>query len=303
MGKFMNFLEKLDSLDRRIIFLIIGLVVLIPLLIPLGLPIETTNLTEDAFYAVDALPANAKVLLSFEYGPSSKPEIHPIAVSVLRHLFSKGNKVVIMCLWPDGLFMANEALELVAHQEFNLEYGVDYVNLGYRPGNEAVIKGITKSFEANFSVDSRGIPISQIPIMHDVQTARDMDFIFSFSAGYPGAIEWVLYAGDPLQVPVSSGNSSIQVNQLLPYVKSGQMKGVIAGMPGAAEYETLLIQKVEGREGLLINKANALLPDFKEKRDATKFMDAQSIAHLVIVLFIILGNVSYFVKRKKQQKY
>jgi hypothetical protein len=37
----------------------------------------------------------------------------------------------------------------------------------------------------------------------------------------------------------------------------------------------------------------------KEKRDATKFMDAQSIAHLVIVLFIILGNVSYFVKRKK----
>ncbi|MDD3095628.1 MAG: hypothetical protein WC372_02465 [Candidatus Neomarinimicrobiota bacterium] len=303
MGKFTNFLEKLDSLDRRVIFLIIGLVVLIPLLIPLGLPIETTNLTEDAFYAIEDLPANAKVLLSFEYGPSSKPEIHPMAVSVLRHLFSKGNEVVIMCLWPDGLFMANEALELVAHDEFKLEYGVDYVNLGYRPGNEAVIKGITKSFEANFSVDSRGIPISQIPIMQDVQTARDVDFIFSFSAGYPGAIEWVLYAGDPLQVPVSSGNSSIQVNQLLPYVKSGQMKGVIAGMPGAAEYETLLIQKVEGKEGLLVNKAHALLPNFKENRDATKFMDAQSIAHLVIVLFIILGNISYFVKRKKQQKY
>jgi hypothetical protein len=40
MGKFMNFLEKLDSLDRRVIFLIIGLVVLIPLLIPLGLQLK-----------------------------------------------------------------------------------------------------------------------------------------------------------------------------------------------------------------------------------------------------------------------
>ncbi len=298
-----SFIERLDTLDRRIIFLIIGFVVLMPLLIPLGLPIETTQLTEDAFYALDDLPVNAKVLLSFEYGPSTKPEIHPMAVSVLRHLFSKGNKVIIMCLWPDGLFMANEALDLVARQEFNLEYGVDYVNLGYRPGNEAVIKGITKSFEANFSVDAKGTSITAIPIMHDIQTVKDVDFIFSFSAGYPGAIEWVLYAGDPLKVPVSSGNTSIQVNQLLPYVKSGQMKGVIAGMPGAAEYETLLIKKVENGEGQLNQQARMLLPDFKDNRDATKFMDAQSIAHLVIVLFIVIGNISYFVKRKKQRKY
>ncbi|MDZ7821423.1 MAG: hypothetical protein U5N26_06210 [Candidatus Marinimicrobia bacterium] len=182
MTKFTNFLEKLDSLDRRIIFLIIAIVVFIPLLVPLGLPVETTQLTEDAFYAIDDLPENAKVLLSFEYGPSTKPEIHPMAISVLRHLFAKGNKVIVMCLWPDGLFMAQEALELVARNEFDLEYGVDYVNLGYRPGNEAVIKGITKSFEANFSVDSKGAPITAIPIMNDVQTAKDVDFIFSLSA-------------------------------------------------------------------------------------------------------------------------
>ena len=301
--KFVNFLGKLDSLDRRIIFLIIGIVVLIPLLLPLGLPIETTQLTEDAFYALDALPQDAKVLMSFEYGPSTKPEIHPMAISVLRHLFSKGNKVIIMCLWPDGLFMANEALDLVARQEFDLEYGVDYVNLGYRPGNEAIIKGITKSFAANFSIDAKGTSISKLPIMNDIQTARDVDFIFSLSAGYPGAIEWVLYAGDPLQVPVSSGNTSIQVNQLLPYVKSGQMKGIIAGMPGAAEYETMVIRKIEENIGTIIPEARELLPQFKERRNATKFMDAQSIAHLVIVLFIVLGNISFFVKRRQQRKY
>ncbi|MCK4813561.1 MAG: hypothetical protein KAT14_06450, partial [Candidatus Marinimicrobia bacterium] len=85
MAKY-NILEKLDSLDRRIIFLIIALVVLIPLLVPMGLPIETTQLTEDAFNTIDNLPQDAKVLLSFEYGPSTKPEIHPMATSVLRHL-------------------------------------------------------------------------------------------------------------------------------------------------------------------------------------------------------------------------
>jgi hypothetical protein len=289
MSKFNSFLQKLDSLDRRIIFLIIGLVVLLPLLIPLNLPVEATGLTRDAFEAIHYLPDDATVLMSFEYGPSTKPEIHPMAVSVLRHFLSRGYKVVIMCLWPDGLFMAREAIdEVLSDERFsNLVYGVDYVNLGYRPGNEAVIKGITKSFAANFTVDSRQTDIIDIPLMNEVRTVADVDFIFSLSAGYPGAIEWVLYASDPLQIPVSSGNASIQVNQLLPYVKSGQMQGVIAGMPGAAEYEALM-------------EEYGLWPT---RGQAAKSMDAQSIAHLVIVLFIILGNISYFAKRKSQKKY
>jgi len=72
-----------------------------------------------------------------------------MAIAILRHLFTNGNRVIIICLWPDGLFMARQALQQVAVEEFDLTYGVDYVNLGYRPGNEAVIKGITRSFPAN----------------------------------------------------------------------------------------------------------------------------------------------------------
>jgi hypothetical protein len=81
------------------------------------------------------------------------------------------------------------------------------------------------------------------------------------------------------------------------------MKGIVAGMPGAAEYETMVIRKIEENIGTVTDDARKLLPNFKDRRNATKFMDAQSIAHLVIVLFIILGNISFFVKRKKQRKY
>jgi len=31
-------------------------------------------------------------------------------------------------------------------------------------------------------------------------------------------------------------------------------------------------------------------------------MDAQSFAHLVIVIFIILGNVTYTIQRRRQQR-
>lgn len=282
-----NILERLGDLDRRVIFLIIGVVVLLPLLFPLGLPVRPTRTTELVYQAIENIPDGEKVLVSFEYGPSTKPEIHPMAYAMLRHLFAKGHPVIVMCLWPDGLFMAQDVLHQVAELEFNLKYGVDYVNLGYRPGNEAIIKGITRGFQSVFTIDTQGKPLADIPIMNGVETVGDVGFIFSLSAGYPGSVEWVQYAADPLQIPFSSGTTSIQVNEVLPYVQAGQMQGIIAGMPAAAEYEKLII---DGKRSNILG-------------DATRFMDAQSIAHLVIVLFIVLGNTAYYVKRKKEQKY
>ncbi|MFQ6676547.1 MAG: hypothetical protein ACE5LH_09435, partial [Fidelibacterota bacterium] len=90
----------------------------------------------------------------------------------------------------------------------------------------------------------------------------------------------VQYGADPTGVPMSTGTTSIQVNEVIPYVNSGQVKGIIAGMPGAAEYEALIHQAGMGQAG----------------------MDAQSIAHVVIVLFIIFGNITFYIERKRARK-
>lgn len=271
------FLERMGLIDRRWIFLMIALAVFIPLLFPLDLPVITTPTTEDVWRAIDSIPAGSTVLVSFEYGPSTQPEIEPMGIALLHQLFRDEQKVVAMALWPDGQFMSTRVLERIADQEYGLEWGVDYVNLGFRPGNEAVIKGIAKQLRANYNNDTRGNPIEDLPIMNGIYKVADFDFIFSLSAGYPGTVEWVLYAADPYHIPMSSGVTAIQVNEVIPYVKGGQIHGVLAGMSGAAEYETLV-----------------------EKGDATRFMPAQSIAHFLIVLFIVLGNISYLVTRRRK---
>ena len=56
---------------------------------------------------------------------------------------------------------------------------------------------------------------------------------------------------------------------------------MLAGMPGAAEYEKLI-----GTPGIAIQG-----------------MAAQSFAHLVIVLFIVLGNLAYFITERRERKY
>ena len=186
----------------------------------------------------------------------------------------------MVCLWPDGQFMAEEALDEVAVDEFGLTYGTDYVLLGFRPGNEAVVKGIVSDIRKLYTIDSKGTKVTDIPMMEGINKFEDFDFLFSGSAGFPGSIEWVQFASDPTGIPMSTGTTSIQVNEVMPYVQSGQVQGILAGMPGAAEYEALIGVKGIGTSG----------------------MDAQSVAHLVIVLFIVLGNVGYFIERSRKKK-
>ena len=281
MSKIQNTFIKIGSIDRRWIFLIIAAVVIVPLLIPVGLPIRPTDTTKNVYDSIEKLPVGSKVLLSVEYSPSTRPENHPMTISILRHLFKNDHKVFITCLWPDGQFMAQDAINQVAKQEFNKTYGVDYVFLGFRPGNEAVVKGIVSNLRKLYTVDVYQKKIDEIPLMKGINNFKDFDFLFSSSAGFPGTIEWVQYASDPTGIPMASGVTSIQVNEVMPYVQAGQMVGVLAGMPGAAEYEALINQK----------------------GTATSGMDAQSVAHLVIVLFIILGNVSFFIERNRSKKY
>ena len=281
MKNIIELILNIGKVDRRWIFLVIGLAVLLPLFFPLGLPIRATNATQRVYDAVDDLEPNSKVLVSFEYGPSTKPEIHPMAIAILRHLFTNNQKVYVTCLWPDGQFMAEDALTEIAEEEYGLTYGEDYVLLGFRPGNEAVVKGLVSNIRKLYTTDARGTLVDQIPMMANVNKVKDFDFIFSASAGYPGTIEWVQYAADPTGVPMSTGTTSIQVNDVMPYVQSGQVKGILAGMPGAAEYEALI-----GSPGI-----------------GTSGMDAQSIAHLVIVIFIVFGNITYFIETRRAKKY
>ena len=288
----MKFLEdiilRLGAVDRRVIFVLIGLAVLIPLLTPISLPVRETPTTVKFYDGIDNIPKNSKVLVSFDYGPSTRPEIHPMNVGVLRHMLRNGHQIYISCLWPDGIYMALDALEEITDEvnpdnvsTFDIKEYEDYILLGYRPGAEAVIKGLASDLRKVYTVDANGNFIDDIEMMDGIKNLNDFAYIYSGSAGYPGTFEWVKYGGDPTGVPMSSGTTSVQVNEVIPYVQTGQLIGLLAGMPGAAEYEKLI--NVPGI--------------------AIQGMAAQSFAHIVIVIFIVFGNLAFFLKQRRDRKY
>ncbi len=295
-----NILIRLGKIDRRIIFLLIGLSVLIPLIKPewVKLPIKIDNNTKVVYDSISSLNEGDKVLLSFEYGASTKPEVHPMAVALLKHLFSKGIKVYIVSLWPEGPIMAKLAMDEIKNSDlFNLIDGKNYVMFDYKVGGSIVIKNIADDFRGIYKQDLNRLPIEELEIMNGIYSVEDFDFVFDFSAGVPGNAEWVQYACDPKKVPLSSGCTSIMVTDAIPYVESGQLKGILAGMPGAAEYEKLVynyLSKELENGNKYINKNSEIT-----QGRALARMSAQSVAHLLMVIFIVFGNLAYYYERKK----
>ena len=293
-------LIQLGKIDRRIIFFLIGLSVLIPLIKPnwVKLPIKIDNNTKIVYDSISSLNEGDKVLLSFEYGASTKPEVHPMAVALLKHLFSKGIKVYIVSLWPEGPIMAKLAIEEIIDSElFNIDDGVDYVMFDYKVGGSIVIKNIADDFRGIYKQDYNRKSIDDLKIMDGIYSVEDFDFVFDFSAGVPGNAEWVQYACDPKKVPLSSGCTSIMVTDAIPYVESGQLKGILAGMPGAAEYEKMVYDYLvieSDNNNKYINEKSTI-----KKGKAFARMSAQSVAHLLMVAFIVLGNLSYYFERKR----
>jgi len=298
MDKIENIFIKLGQLDRRFIFFLIGLSVLIPLLNPglINIPIKTTSNSEIVFKELDNLNEGDKVLVSFAYGASTKPEIHPMSVAVLQHLFSKGVKVYTVPLWPEGLMMAKYAIEEVVESNlFNIKEHTNYISLPYKAGGEIIIRGIATDIRSIFRQDVNNILIEDIPMMNGINKISDFDFVFDLSAGVPGNAEWVQFACDENNVPLSSGCTSIMVTDAIPYVESGQIRGILAGMPGAAEYEQMVFKYLnEMGDSKFLNKEALIIPG-----KATSRMSAQSIAHLLMVVFIIFGNISYYMIRRR----
>ena len=294
-----KYISILGSLDRRIIFLLIGLSVLIPLIKPnwLSLPIKIDQNTEIVFDTVSNLKEGDKVLLSFAYGASTKPEIHPMAVALLKHLFSKGVYVYIVSLWPEGPIMANQALSDALNSRLFADSIPEYVQFDYKVGGFVVIKGIADNFREIYKQDINGNSIDEINIMNGINSVEDFDLVFDFSAGVPGNAEWVQYACDPKGVPLSSGCTSIMVTDAIPYIESSQLKGILAGMPGAAEYEKLVYDYMILEQNS--NNKYIVSDVMVERGKAHSRMSAQSVAHLLMVLFIIIGNLAYYFNRRE----
>lgn len=280
----MKIFEFLAKIPRQIIFIVIALAIIIPLIVPLGMPVNVMPQSEKLFNALDSLGPDSKpVLISCDFDPQSEPELYPMLLSILRHCFARKIKIMLMALWPQGTGMAEMAIAEVS-DEFDIENGKDYAFLGYKVGGPAVVLGMGESIWDVFPNDYYNTPLDSLELMVSVKNYEDVSLVVSLSSGDPGYRTWVTYAESRYGATIGTGVTAVSAADTYHFLESGQLIGSLAGMKGASEYE------------VMIQKAGYS----NEIRRAAQGMDAQSLGHLLIMIFIIVGNIGYFVMRRKK---
>jgi len=260
---------------RTFAFLAVFLAVTFPLLYPLNISDRVSPEAVKFKALVDSIPGGSLVMVSFDHEASTIAEVRPLGTVLVRHLFSRNIKIIGLSLFAEGTAIGNQVLSLVA-EEFGKEYGRDWVFLGYRPQFQAAILGMGENITNVFPRDYYQNVTSELPLIKGVSNYSQIEMVVSVADGDLG-YAWVDYAHSRYRARVSAMVTAVMVTSYMPLYASGQLAGLLNGLKGAADYERLL------------DKPGA----------AIRGMDAQSMAHLMILLLVVGGNAAYWWNRKK----
>jgi hypothetical protein len=275
----MNIWQKISIIDRRIIFIVIFLSIVLPLIFNFSLPNKVTAEVRAAFDFIESLPEGSIILVSFDHDTATLPEMGPMAKALLYHLYSRGFKVIGTAFRPEGAAVGNKALR-EAGKKFKLTVGEDYVFLGYRPEITSGILGMGENIARVYPKDYRGIPVEEIPLMQRVRNYQDIALVISVSDDDTPSY-WINYANARYHQSFVPALTAVMATTYYPFLQEKQIIGMVPGLKGAAEYEQLI----------------------KRLGDASVGMSAQSIAHMVIVVFVLISNVGYFMLIRKRKTF
>jgi hypothetical protein len=287
-----SLLDKLNTLDRRWIFLAMALAVAAPILLQIGSDETPSPPTKRLFDFIEELPEGSRVLMSVDFDPNSSAELAPMAYAFTRHCCLRRHKIYFLTLWGTGLPMIDTTIKTIIQSEFSsgnrpYQYGQDYVNFGYLPGEAVAINQLTSDIRKARSQDVRGTSLDSLPVMNNVTNIKDMQLILSASGGTPGTKEWVQYAGTPHQIPLAAGCTGVQSSQMFPYYPD-QLLGLVTGIRGANEYESMLATKYPDPYAQY------------SKRPASLRGGPQRWAHRLMIALILLGNGIHVANRYRR---
>jgi len=287
----MKIIEILTNIDRRIIYLILLIVVVLPLIFPSVEKVRVMPPVEKLYYAIDTIPPEKAVIVDFDYEPQTAPELDPMGFAILRHVFKRRIKLLVLSLYVQPLGLAQNALTQVI-EEFNsaaktnadsIIYGRDYVFLGWVPPPIIPILGMGESITGVYTVDYYGNQTDTLPLMEEITNYNDVGLLVSLS-GSDIPKYWIAYAQSRFGLPVGAGITAVSASEFYPYLQTGQFSGMLVGMKGGAEYEEMVERTLK----------------IKSRRKASEALLSLTYAHIVMILFIVIGNIGYFAKRRKK---
>jgi len=273
-----QWLDKMQSIDRRVLYVLLVVVMLIPMVVRIRQPVHVFPRTQALYDFIEKAPQDKIVLLLADWGGATKGENWPQTEAVVEHMMRRGVKFAIMGGDPAGVPLTQQIAERQSRL-YGRTYGKDWVNFGYKPLPGQTILSFAANIPDTIERDVNYTPVRQLPLMRQVHDMRDVSLVYEVAAA-AGIVTWIGLVQPTYKTPMAFGCTAVCAPEVMPYLDSGQLIGMLVGMAGGAEYEALL----------------------GSPRQATLALPMLSLSHVLIILLVILGNIGYLAGRARARK-
>jgi len=288
----MNIFDRMMSFDRRWVFLSLAIVCVITYLWDFSVPITISEEARSIYTRIEALEEGDMIYMSVDYDPNALAELHPTTYALAELCFRKKVKVIFGTLSNLGQGMVDQVIRDISdslkdtatyngtfYEGREIVNGVDYVFLGYKPYPAMVIQAMGLDFRVPFPTDYYGTPLDSIPIMQGTKNFDQCELVVDMAAGNVAEM-WITYGHGNYDVPLALAVTGVMGADMYPYLGSGQIFGLAAGLLGAAQIEKLCDNPGRAMDGMRI----------------------QLFAHILIIFFIVIGNIGFLATRNRNKQ-
>ena len=272
---------KIPEIKSRYLWGVVLLVYITAVLVPIGAPFPMSDITVTIYNKINELQPGDIVVIGGAWDFAFDLESSAALIPCLKQLEQKQVRIVNAPFAVESVQFEKYCIDasgITVEKGGSYKYGVDWVQLPYIPGIPAAMVGFLNDVHASVPTDVYGTPVSQIPLMNDFHSWKDIkmwicphwsfDIVVRYATAEHG-IPAVYFA----QAAAYAGYSPF----MMAYPDKVWMTN---GFLGGAQYEKLV-----GTSGL-----------------GHAAINAYYILSAVFIIIVIIGNLSMISKIGKEEE-
>lgn len=311
--------EKLQSVKRNTLYLTLMAVVsgslILSHLMSISVPSQPQEYTKDAYKLLRNIAPGQTIVIDTGVTNASRGETGCQMEDVLRMAMREKVKFVLYT-WvePQCVEVAKNTIAKINLERKNSnppepEYKEwdDYVILGFFPDGatmlQTVASNIRDAWGAKKEKDSTGAErnVFESPVLKDIKRVDDLKAYIPIS---PTNLMPTVVSRVGRKVPVISMIAGVMFPEQFNYYKSGQLKGLLNGLVGAVELESLMEKGIDS-QGDVGGKAPgtpiaAPFPGEKNYARGADYYFAFCCAIALLMITIVVGNVGMYLERRRK---
>ncbi len=322
--------DKMQAVDRRIIYLILLVVCATSVFIPASIPVKPDTSSADLFHYLMTTPTDKPIMIESDWTLSTRGENSASMEALIRILMRRKVKFILFCGGdPQAIQVARDVLrrinqERVASGEPAYRQWVDYIDLGVIPDMGSMANAMSTDFRTALkgmkNVNEQGVPeaVLSSPVFNGVNAIEDMPLLINVTAS--ATIDMLvqrlspgkkLIPGEKMKgkIPLACMCTGVMGPQALPYSQAGQVVGLGIGLKGAYDMEYMM------EHGLNSPDASGTVVEYRADPTpirafpgainfdrANRYYLTLHAALGLLILFVIVGNVGYYASKKSSRR-